>query len=695
MTSLDQFDVASAVAAQDFAEKIEEVFADGGLLSRATAGYVRRDGQVAFAKTVARAIETCSTEVVEAGTGTGKTFAYLTPALIAGCKVIVSTAGKPLQDQLFHKDLPALEAALGMKASAAVLKGRANYICKYRMQRALDEGELPSRQAAASLKKIQIFAATDLTGDRSNVEGVASDDPVWPYVTSTRDNCLGPQKCPYKDDCFVYNARRAAKASDIVIVNHHLYLSSLSIRDEDPDADMLPQAQLVIIDEAHKLPEIASNFFGSELSTYAVKETMREIKRRTMSKFKTRAPEGTEWDKLTDAPVHILMDLGMWFHEIGLHEGDTKKLADIEHIEDAASFLSDAAKAIERLYEAIEPMLSEDADLEKLAAVSLEMQAELERWSQSFRKPAQMGKNDNGVPVVRWIARSATEARFHETPLSFAQDLSRLRNAQTETAWVLTSATLATGNGDFTHFLSEMGLSDQAQTHVWNSPFNYAEQAMLYVPNSLPDPKSVDRGEYIDRLMQESWPVIDLVQGRTFVLCTSYQAMQHAAEVLREYVSENGRSYRVYMQGEDSRRKILEQFRRDGNAILVGSMSFWEGIDIKGESLSLVIIDKLPFAPVGDPVLEAKSKWIKDQGGQPFRDHQIPLAAIALKQGTGRLIRSETDRGILIIGDRRVLPRQAGGSNYGDVFLSSLPQYSRTRKLQRVIDFWEHPDSWQ
>ncbi len=682
-------------SSSDFVQQVEKLFAENGPLSRATSGYVRREGQVAFARTVARAIESGSTEVVEAGTGTGKTFAYLTPALVAGVKVIVSTAGKPLQDQLFHKDLPAVESALGIHASASVLKGRANYICKYRLANTLAEGMLPSPQAVKSLKKIKIFSETDIIGDRANLAGVPADDPVWPYVTSTRDNCLGPQKCPFKEDCFVYNARKAAKASDVVIVNHHLYLSSLSIKDNDPDAEMLPQAQLVIIDEAHKLPEIASNFFGSEISTFAVKDTMREIKRRTLSKFKTRAPKETNWDKLTDAPVHILMDMGMWFHEIGLHEGDAKKLPDIAHVEDGASFLADAADAIERLYKAIEPLVSEDEEIANLAEVSLAMKEELSRWSLSLKQPNAVGKTDSGVPVVRWIARTATEARFHETPLSIAQDLARLRNSQTETAWVMTSATLATGNNDFSHFLSETGLADQANTHVWKSPFDYPEQAMLYVPSGMPDPKKVDRDDFIDRLIRESWPVIDMVGGRTFVLCTSYRAMQRATDVLRSYVTENGRDYSVYMQGEDSRRTILDKYRRDGNAILVGSMSFWEGIDIKGENLSVVVIDKLPFAPVGDPVLEAKSKWIEEQGGKPFFDHQIPLAAIALKQGTGRLIRSETDRGILIIGDPRVLPKGAGGSNYGEIFLSSLPSYSRTRRLERVIDFWEHPDSWQ
>lgn len=677
----------------DFVQRVVACFAPKGPLSKATSRFVSRHGQTQFAKTVARAIENSSTEVIEAGTGTGKTFAYLTPALLAGCKVIVSTAGKPLQDQLFKKDLPAVEEALGIHAQAALLKGRANYICWHRLRNTLKDGLLPSAQAAQSLKRIEAFAETDPEGDKSNVKGVAEDDVIWPYVTSTQDNCLGLKKCPYADECFVYKARAKAKEADIVVVNHHLFLSAMAIKDEAADADMLPAADMTILDEAHKLPEIAANFFGSELSTFAIKENVKDIQRMTMSRHRSMAPKDRTWDELCQSVVHTLMDFGVLLQELGLYEGDSKNIEAVVGIERAGELLQDASDAMDRLRRAIAPLVENDPDLEKAAEHAGDLLAGMRVWSEALAHPQEKIQNESGVPVIRWISRSKTEARLHETPISFAEDFARLRSSQPDTAWVFTSATLATEGNNFSHFLQEMGLSDVAQTHVWASPFDFENQAMLYVPERLPDPKQDDRESYIEGLIAECWPVIDLIEGRTFVLCTSYRAMTHAGEVLRRYVSENRRHYEVYVQGEDNRSRLIENFRKHGNAILVGTMSFWEGIDIKGEALSLVIIDKLPFAPQGDPVLEAKNQWIRDQGGDPFQEHQIPLAAIALKQGTGRLIRSESDRGVLVIGDRRVLPNQSR-TRYGDRFLRSLPGYSRTRRFERVVDFWTHPDSW-
>lgn len=677
-----------------FVQRVIACFAPNGPLSKATTRFVSRHGQMEFAKTVARAIENTSTEVIEAGTGTGKTFAYLTPALLAGCKVIVSTAGKPLQDQLFKKDLPAVEQALGVHADAALLKGRANYICLHRLRNTLRDGLLPSPQAARSLKLIEAFADTDTEGDRTNVKGVAEDDVIWPFVTSTRDNCLGLKKCPYAGECFLYKARAKAKEADIIVVNHHLFLSAMAVKDEAQDAEMLPEVDLTILDEAHKLPEIAANFFGSELSTYAVKENVKDIQRMTMSRHRTMAPKGKTWDEMTQAVVHVLMDFGVLLQELGLYEGDSKKIDGIEGLERAGDLMQDAADALDRLRRAVSPLVENDPDLEKAATHAGELLEGMRIWAEALRQPTETIRNEAGVPMIRWISRSKTEARLHETPLSFAEDFARLRASQSDAAWVFASATLATEGNDFSHFLQEMGLNGVAETHVWPSPFDFENQAMLYVPDRLPDPKQDDRERYIEGLIAECWPVIDLIEGRTFVLCTSYRAMTHAGEVLRRYVSENRRHYEVYVQGEDNRSRLIENFRKHGNGILVGTMSFWEGIDIKGEALSLVIIDKLPFAPQGDPVLEAKTQWIREQGGDPFRDHQIPLAAIALKQGTGRLIRSENDRGILIIGDRRVLPGQSR-SGYGERFLRSLPGYSRTRRFERVVDFWTHPDTWE
>lgn len=684
----------NASETDDFVREVERCFESGGAFSRVTDHFAVREGQKQFAKTVAMAINRQSTEVVEAGTGTGKTFAYLTPALLAGCKVIVSTAGKPLQDQLYKKDLPLVQEALGIHVDAALLKGRANYICLHRLANTEREGVLPSPQSVKSLRIIKIFAHEDVTGDKTAIRGVPEDDPIWPYVTSTPDNCVGMKKCEYAGDCFVAKAREAAKAADVVIVNHHLFLSAMALKDEDPDAVMLPDAGLVIFDEAHKVPEIASNFFGSELSTYALKENAREIRRRTLSKHKTAAPRGTDWDKITQAVIHILMDLGLFLGEIGLQEGDSKMLKAIPKITGAADYFVDLSGALSRMKDAIEPLIENDEDLGACFQVCEGQIAQVNQWAEALKDVQIAPVTESGIPVVRWVSRSQTEARFNETPISVADDLAKLRQSQSAAAWVFTSATLATGKEDFSHFLKDVGLLDVAQTHTWGSPFDYANQAILYVPNEMPDPAKTEKEDYIDCLIRECWPVIDSVGGRTFVLCTSYKGMERAAADLRRYVSENNRDYAVYMQNEDTRSHLLEQFRLHGHAILVGSMSFWEGIDIKGELLSVVIIDKLPFSPVGDPVQDARSEWIRQNKGNPFMDNLVPMAAIALKQGTGRLIRSEKDRGILVIGDTRVLPYSAGGTRYGSYFLDSLPPYTKTRKLERVLQFWKDPASW-
>ena len=675
----------------DFILEVAGCFEPGGALSKATVDFVSRDSQRAFAITVAEAIESTGTVVVEAGTGTGKTFAYLTPALLSGVKVIVSTAGKPLQDQLFSKDLPAVERALGSHAEVALLKGRSNYVCKHRLASCVRDGLLPTPQSVNDLRLIRIFAQTSTTGDKSEIEGVAEDAPIWPLVTSTRDNCIG-SKCSYASECFVNRARALAKQADVVVVNHHLYLSAVAVSQEavGEDADMLPQAGLVVFDEAHKLPEIASDFFGSEFSTYSLKEVAKEIKRVTMSRHKRFAPPDTSWDALCDAVVHALLDFILDLDALGVHEGDNAMVSSVENIATMVPKVERVVGAAKALAEPIRPLSEDDADLGALLGSLEAMAADLMLWRQVFAAPLQVRKDSNGVPSVCWISRSINEAKLHETPIRFAQNFARIRDDQPSTAWVFASATLATEGNDFSHFLSEMGLQD-ALTFSWPSPFDFSEQAMLYVPQNMPSARSNDREIYIESLIRESWPIIDMLEGRTFVLCTSYRAMRHAGEILRAYVENNGRDYAVYVQGEDTRTQLLKNFRNRGRSILVATMGFWEGIDIKGDALSLVIIDKLPFAPQNDPVMEARCRWIEEQGGNAFQDHQIPLAAIALKQGTGRLIRSESDRGILIIGDERVIPNR---SRYGARFLNSLPPYSRTRHLKRVIDFWCNPHAW-
>ena len=685
---------AATAEGGEFLSRVKAAFEPGGALSGATEHFARREGQMNFALDVARCIMARGTDVIEAGTGTGKTFAYLTPAVLAGCKVVVSTAGKPLQDQLFAKDLPALLEALGVNADIAVLKGRANYVCKYRLAVAMTEGRLPSPEAAADLRRIAQFAKVDPVGDRAACHGVPEDSAAWPFATSSTDNCLG-NKCPHFTECFVNQARNKAKSADIAIVNHHLYLSAMALLSEaegaGDDVRMLPKADVVIFDEAHKLPDIASAFFGSEFSTYALKNTAKDLKAALMSRYRTMS-DANKWDAKADAVVHLLMDFVLRLSEINFVEGMNKRISDIPQIETAADILDKAHDAAGSFAEELTLAVEDDPEIERGATVLMDAAVAMADWAQALKKPAVVVKTPQGVPVVRWIERTRSEARLNVTPLSFAEEFAKLRESQADSAWVFTSATIATAGNDFSHFLKEMGM-EGAETHVYESPFEYPEQAMLYVPSGMPDAKTTQREDYIDALVRESWPVIDMLGGRTFVLCTSYRAMQQAALRLREMISANGRAYEVLLQNEDSRTKLIERFRKSTRgAILVGSMSFWEGIDIKGEALSLVVIDKLPFAPKDDPVLEAKGEWIREQGGNPFADHQIPLAAITLKQGTGRLIRSEKDRGILIIGDKRVLP---GVTGYAKRFLGSLPPFSRTLKLERVLDFWQHPDSWQ
>lgn len=703
-----------------FVAAVKRQFLPGGTLSRATDGFVSRPGQVAFAESVARAIETHDTLVVEAGTGTGKTFAYLTPALMSDCRVIVSTAGKSLQDQLFGKDIPAVKRVLLNNADVALLKGRSNYLCKYRM----DHAEfLPSPAAVQDLAAVKRFAQTTRTGDRNEIRGVAENSVIWPYVTSTNENCLG-RRCPNAEECFVTRARNRARAAKIVVVNHHLFLSAVAaaaasddtreaieplqpelvtgeelpalsddagdlIGHVDSDEGLLPHADVVIFDEAHKIPEIALSFFGEELATFAIKSVVEEMRGVLLSKFASYAPKESSWVAVCDVVTHALQDMMLALDIAGLAPETNVNLKDFtgDALKDAAAALEKALEGLTNLLKLCEPFLAANDDIAKHVETAAALVPLVSDWIERLKAP-EAARGSGKTPSVFWLERRRNEMRFVETPLSIADKFARLRAARSDAAWIFASATIATENGNFSHFLSELGLAG-ATTHAWASPFAYEHQAMLYVPQNMPNPRSVERDVFIEALVRESWPVIDMLAGRTFFLCTSYRAMEHAAEVLRQTIIDNDRDYTVLVQNEDSRQHLIDTFRKKPNTILVATMSFWEGIDIKGEKLSLVVIDKLPFAAQGDPVLTARCKWIEEQGKNPFVEHQVPTAVIALKQGAGRLIRSELDRGILIVGDTRIIP---GANAYARRFLLSLPPYVRTRRLERVLDFWRYPE---
>lgn len=671
-----------------FVQEVGECFSSQGRLAKRQPGFRSRPSQIQYAQTVAQALENSETVVLEAGTGTGKTFGYLVPVLLSGRKAIVSTAGKTLQEQLFKKDIPALEASLGIRVTVKLLKGRANYICLRRLKTVRETG-LPTAAAFEDLKKIEIFAATDPTGDRAGVTGVAEDSVVWPFVTSSRESCSG-QKCPFAEKCFINKARQEAKEAEVVVVNHHLFLSAMAIKDES-DADMLPKSDVIVLDEAHKLPEIGADFFGEEFSTRAVLELLKDIRRITLSRHKQALADKTSWEELYDSAKNPLQDFVIKLDQLGVLEGEAFNIANVKEIESSVPLLEDAYAAAVQLADSIEAVSADDEDLTALHENLVFCTGLMKEWCEVLKAPKDLVTDKDGNPGVRWVSHSMRDIRLRRTPLSFAQDFSRLMHSRPNTAWVFTSATLATGKGNFSHFLGELGLGS-VLAKSWSSPFDFPNQAILYVPDGIPAPVGPEKAPFIERLVEECWPVIDLMKGKTLFLCTSRRAMQIAADALRDRIEANRRDYVVYVQNEDSRRNLLQQFRENANSILVATMGFWEGIDIKGEALSLVVIDKLPFAPKDDPVLEARCRWIRSEGGNPFVSHQIPLAAIALKQGAGRLIRSETDRGVLIVGDARIIP--GSGSRYGSLFLSSLPDFSRTRKLSRVLDFWLHPNDW-
>ncbi|MEP6607997.1 MAG: ATP-dependent DNA helicase [Burkholderiaceae bacterium] len=667
---------AALRAADIVRERVVSAFSADGLLARSVPGFVARTSQADMAASVYDAIEAGGTLIAEAGTGTGKTFAYLVPALIAGGKVLVSSGTKPLQDQLFRKDLPAVLDALHINAATALLKGRANYVCLYRMARTESEGLLPTREDVVHLRSVIRFAASTSTGDRAELSDVPEGAAIWPLVTSTRDNCLGTE-CPRFAECFVYKARREAQAADIVVVNHHLFMADLAFRD-DSIRDFLPTVDTVILDEAHQLPAIAGDFFGASLSLAQLLEAGRDVRSLGLS----RAPDGAEWVALSSRFERSVRDLRLALGAVGLATGSRTPLERIERRRDLRPAFDGLTAAADQVTRALEVNRGRDAELDLLVSRVCQLRAELGQWSNAVAAPAVEDSDESadaiadGAPSVRWISVSIHGAQFNQTPLAPGQALARARAAQPQ-AWILTSATLTAG-GRFDHYLSEIGIED-ATTARWESPFDFARQALLYLPRSPPSPYGVG---FADAVAEASWPLIRANGGRAFVLCTTLRAVDKVADRLRQLMALDDRELPLLIQGTTTRRALIDAFRRSGSAVLVGSISFWEGIDIRGDALSLVVIDKLPFAPPDDPVVEAKIRYLRRTGRNPFNEYQLPEAIMLMKQGVGRLIRDETDRGVLMILDERVLTKP-----YGRTVLSSLPPFARTRSEAEAVDF--------
>lgn len=623
-------------------------------------------------------IDSGGTLIAEAGTGTGKTFAYLVPALLAGGKVLISSGTKPLQDQLFRKDLPAVLDALRINAATALLKGRANYVCLHRMARAEAEGLLPTREDVVHLRSVVRFAGMTSTGDRAELAEVPENAALWPLVTSTRDNCLGAQ-CPRFSECFVYKARREAQAADIVVVNHHLFMADLAFRD-DSIRDFLPTVDTVILDEAHQLPSIAADFFGASLSLAQLLEAGRDARALGLA----RAPDGASWITLTSRFERAVRDLRLALGGVGLEAGSRTPLDRIERRSELRPSFDELDGAGAELARALEINRGRDTELDLLIARVAELRRELADWAHALAKPVSEEDDDEprddsfaeSAPTVRWISVSTYGAQFNQTPLAPGRALARARETQPQ-AWILTSATL-TAAGRFDHYLAEVGIED-ATTARWNSPFDFPQQALLYLPQSMPSPYDV---RFAEKVAEAAWPLVRANGGRAFILCTTLRAVDKVAERLRQLMALDDQQLPLLVQGSSTRRALIDAFRSSGNAVLVGSISFWEGIDIRGDALSLVVIDKLPFAPPDDPVVEAKIRYLRKSGRNPFSEYQLPEAIILMKQGVGRLIRDETDRGVLMILDERVLTKP-----YGKTVLASLPPFSRTRSEAEAVEF--------
>ncbi|PKO93416.1 MAG: helicase [Betaproteobacteria bacterium HGW-Betaproteobacteria-1] len=635
---------------------LTHVFSPQGPLAETIPGYRLRQQQLEMAQAIAEAIKQGGQLVAEAGTGTGKTFAYLVPALLSGGKVIISTGTKTLQDQLFNRDLPAVRDALKVPVTVSMLKGRANYVCHFHLERAVNEGRFVSREDANYVQKIRTFAENSSSGDKAELTDVPESATVWPSVTSTRDNCMG-QECAYYKDCFVMEARKRALAADVVVVNHHLFFADVMLRDEGV-AELLPSANTVIFDEAHQLPEVAGLFFGEDVSTSQIMELARDAH----AEFITTAKDCLALPEATAALEKAVRD----FRLIFAYEGARMPVQKAQALKNFDSAYDTVQEKLKALSAVLETQAERDPALENCYERSLALVVQLQRW-----------RTAEDANLVRWVEVFTQSVQLHATPLSVAEGFGKQLNAQPR-SWIFTSATLAVRN-DFSHYLAQMGL-EQANTGYWSSPFDYDQQALLYVPQDMPEPNS---SAYTAAVAAAALPVIQASRGRAFVLCTSLRAMREVHALLKDAFSSNGMEYPLLIQGESSRTELLERFRKLGNAVLVGSQSFWEGVDVRGEALSAVIIDKLPFAPPDDPVLAARIDKMNSEGKNAFMEYQLPYAVITLKQGAGRLIRDETDRGVLVICDPRLISKP-----YGRRVWQSLPPFRRTRNVTDVTTFF-------
>lgn len=630
--------------------EIQLAFTEGGLLSQHIAGYKSRPQQQAMANKIAETLADKSVLIAEAGTGTGKTFAYLVPAILSGQKVIISTGTKNLQDQLFAKDLPVLRKALSMPFQAALLKGRSNYLCHYRLNLAQHDPQLATH--ADTLYELEVWSGETRTGDLSEEDILEEQSHLWPKVTSTVDNCLG-QSCPNASECFINEARAKAQEADIVVVNHHLLMSDMALK-LSGQGEILPDSDAFIIDEAHQLPEIASQFLGDRISSHQLQELCRD----TTREMQQDAPDMSilqDYAEKTEAALHRF--------RVSLGENEVRKPWSSLFVQLGVE--AQLAELIELLDDFIE-QLSIAAERGKGLDQCYQRAQVLQTTLHYFE---QQQDDDN---LVLWADIRTNGFTLHATPQTIS-DYFEQWMTQKHQAWVMTSATLTVA-GKFNNFNQQLGIED-AETVVWPSPFDFAKQSLLYMPTIPVEPND---DSYIEHIITISKAMIEYSQGRTFLLFTSYRSLNLVAEALADS------PYPLMIQGRASKDHLLNEFRYQGNAVLLGTNSFWEGVDVRGEALSCVLIDKIPFSAPDDPILQAKIDYLRERGGNPFASIQIPSAVIQLKQGIGRLIRDSEDYGVLVLCDPRFLTKP-----YGKLFLRSLPAMPITQQEKDVEAFFE------
>lgn len=641
----------------DIIALVSKAFSTKGSLAKAITGFSPRQAQTDMAVDVAKAITQTSSLIVEAGTGTGKTFAYLIPAFLSlnakqPKKIVVSTGTKNLQEQLFHKDIPLIKKVLKSNAQVALLKGRANYLCNYRLAQYLDSRGQLDAQMLQDLVKVKSWATTTQSGDIGELVHVSEDSTIFPFVTSTLDNCLA-RDCPDYEACHLVRARQKASDADIIVVNHHLFFADMALKDTG-FGELIPKAQVMIFDEAHQIGDIASEYFGETFSTKQLIDLCTDV----LQVYRSSLTDMKQLARAAEKLQKTCQEFRLLFNYDPERGNWREKYKQRQFQQKFTNLKSD----LDFLYQVIKLCVSRNEAIDNCFDRAVNLLAQY-----------QVMENVEAFGISFWYETTPRSVVLHQTPLTVSDKFSQVVK-ESGAGWIFTSATLAVDNS-FTHFSQHLGLVDAKQL-LLDSPFNYQVQSQLVVPRYLPQANDKNRAVKLAALAQ---PLISASKGACFMLFTSYRVMHQVAEVLSENIKNP-----LLVQGQMAKRKLLEQFIDDDNAVLLATASFWEGIDVRGDKLTCVIIDKLPFASPDDPLLQARCEDVRRQGGEPFNQIQLPQAVIALKQGVGRLIRDINDRGVLVICDDRLVNKA-----YGQTFLKSLPDMKRSRDINKATHFLE------